>query len=137
MQLRLRQEVIARRGSTSLNSDGSSDWLMVVDNADDPNILLEGESDGPQSGRLYDYLPRSEQGSILFTTRCRKAAELLMLGNVLELDDMSMVEAKQLMTKRILNKASLHDESATNKLLELLACLPLAIVQAVAFINSN
>ena len=43
----------------SLNSGGSSDWLMVVDNADDPNILLEDMSDGLQSGRLYDYLPRS------------------------------------------------------------------------------
>jgi hypothetical protein len=30
----------------SLNSGGSSDWLIVVDNADDPNILLEGISDG-------------------------------------------------------------------------------------------
>lgn len=41
------------------------------------------------------------------------------------------------MARRILNKALLNDESATNKLLELLTCLPLAIVQAVAFINSN
>ena len=120
----------------SLNS-GSSDWLMVVDNADDPNILLEGMSDGPQSGRLYDFLPRSDRGSILFTTRGRKAAERLTQGNVLELEDMSRVEAKQLMARRISNKALLDDESATNKLLELLTCLPLAIVQAVAFINSN
>jgi hypothetical protein len=120
-----------------MNSGDSSDWLMVVDNADDPNIILEGESDGPQSGRLYDYLPRSDRGSILFTTRGRKAAERLTPGNVLELEDMSRLEAKQLMARRILNKALLNDESATNKLLELLTCLPLAIVQAVAFINSN
>ena len=121
----------------SLNSDSSSDWLMVVDNADDPNVLLDVVSDGPQSGRLYDYLPRRDRGSILFTTRGRKTAERLTPGNVLELDDISRIEAKQLMARRILNKALLNDENATNKLLELLTCLPLAVVQAVAFINSN
>ena len=121
----------------SLNSGGCSHWLMVVDNADDPNVLLEDISDGLQSGRLYDYLPRGDQGSILFTTRGRKAAERLTPGNVLELEDISKVEAKQLISQRILNKALLNDESATDKLLELLTCLPLAIVQAVAFINSN
>jgi tetratricopeptide (TPR) repeat protein len=61
----------------------------------------------------------------------------LTQGNVLEIEDMSGVEAKQLMARRILNKELLNDESATNELLELLTCLPLAIVQAVAFINSN
>jgi hypothetical protein len=58
-------------------------------------------------------------------------------GNFLELEDMSKDEAKQLMARRILNKALLNDESALRKLLELLTCLPLAIVQAAAFINSN
>jgi hypothetical protein len=65
------------------------------------------------------------------------AAERLTLGNVLELKDISRVKAKQLMARRILNKVLLNDESATNKLLKLLTCLPLAIIQAVAFINSN
>jgi hypothetical protein len=110
---------------------------MVVDNADNPDILLEGMSNEPQSGRLYDYLPRGDRTSILFTTRGRKAAERLTPGNFLELEDMSKDEAKQLMERRILNKALLNDESALRKLLELLTCLPLAIVQAAAFINSN
>jgi hypothetical protein len=30
----------------SLNSGGASDWLMVIDNADNPNILLEDMCDG-------------------------------------------------------------------------------------------
>jgi hypothetical protein len=34
----------------SLNSSGSGDWLIVVDNADNPDILLEGMSNELQSG---------------------------------------------------------------------------------------
>jgi hypothetical protein len=112
----------------SLNSACSSNWVMIVDNADDPNILLEGMSDRPQSGRLYDYLLCSDRGSILFITRGRKAAECLIPGNVLELEDMSRLEAKQLIARQILNQVLLNDKSATNKLLELLTCLLLAIV---------
>jgi hypothetical protein len=110
------------------------DWLMIIDNADDPSVLLD---DRPQLGQLYNYLPRNDRGSILFTTRSRKAAERLTQSNVLELEDISKAQAKSLMVQRITNKTLLDDENATNKLLELLTCLPLAIVQAVAFINSN
>jgi tetratricopeptide (TPR) repeat protein len=55
----------------------------------------------------------------------------------LELEDMTKAEAEQLMARRIMNGTLLDDRSATNELLELLTHLPLAIVQAVAFINSN
>jgi tetratricopeptide (TPR) repeat protein len=121
----------------SLNSGDFGDWLMVVDNADDPNVLLDSTTDDPRAGRLYDYLPCSDRGSIVFTTRDRKAAERLTQSSVLELEDMTKAEAKQLMARRIMKGTLLDDQSATNELLELLTYLPLAIVQAVAFINSN
>jgi tetratricopeptide (TPR) repeat protein len=121
----------------SLNSGDFGDWLMVIDNADDPNVLLDSTNDDPRAGRLYDYLPRSDRGSIVFTTRDRKAAERLTQSSVLELEDMTKAEAKQLMARRIMKGTLLDDQSATNELLELLTYLPLAIVQAVAFINSN
>ena len=121
----------------SLNSGDFNDWLMVVDNADDPNILLGGLNDDPQAGRLYDYLPRSDRGSILFTARGRKVAESLTQSSILELEDMTKAEAKQIMARQIVKGTLLDDQSATNELLELLTYLPLAIVQAIAFINSN
>jgi tetratricopeptide (TPR) repeat protein len=121
----------------ALDSGDFGNWLMVVDNADDPSILLDSTKDGLQSARLYDYLPRSDRGSILFTTRGRKAAERLTPSNALELGDLNETEAKQLIIRRISNKALLDDHDATNELLELLTNLPLAIVQAAAFINSN
>jgi tetratricopeptide (TPR) repeat protein len=120
-----------------LDLGGFGDWLMIIDNADDPGVLMDGTNDGSQSNRLYDYLPRSDRGSIFFTTRGRKAAERLTQSDSLELEDLNQAEAKQLIARRISNKALLDDQSATNKLLELLTYLPLAIVQAVAFINSN
>ena len=120
-----------------LNSGDFRNWLMVVDNADDPNVLLGNTNDDLQAGRLYNYLPHSDWGSILFTTRGRKAAECLTQSNVLELEDMTKAEAKQLMARRIIKGTLLDDQCATNELLELLTYLPLAIVQAIAFINSN
>jgi hypothetical protein len=50
---------------------------------------------------------------------------------------MDRAEGKQLMARRLSNKALLADETAVDELLGLLTYLPLAIVQAVAFINSN
>ena len=121
----------------SLNSGDFRDWLMVIDNADGPSVLLGSTNDNPRAGRLYDYLPHSDWGSILFTTRSRKAAERLTQSSILELEDMTKAEAKQLIAQRIVKGTLLDDKSATNELLELLTYLPLAIVQAIAFINRN
>ncbi len=120
-----------------LSTSSSGCWLMVVDNADDPHVLMTRLTGDARSARLIDYLPSSERGAILFTTRSRKAAEGLTQSNVLELDNMDKNEAKQLLARRVTNKALLTDEKAVVELLELLAYLPLAIVQAAAFINSN
>ncbi|MCJ1443150.1 MAG: hypothetical protein MMC23_003648 [Stictis urceolatum] len=118
-----------------LSSNNFGDWLMVVDNADETSVLF----DGPQSNRLIDYLPRSDRGLILFTTRSRKTAVGLSKTNILKLEDMSdaKVEARQLIELEILNKELLADSNAINDLLDLLTYLPLAINQAIAFINQN
>jgi hypothetical protein len=50
---------------------------------------------------------------------------------------MSKVEARQLLAQRIAKQALLNNELAVNELLEILTYLPLAIVQAAAFINNN
>jgi tetratricopeptide (TPR) repeat protein len=120
-----------------LDSDSSGDWLMIIDNADDASILLSEPDIDPKSRRLSDYLPRSDRGRIIFTTRSRKAAENLTQSSVIKLDDMGGTEARQLMAQRLEEKALLEDETAVDELLGLLAYLPLAIVQATAFINSN
>ena len=120
-----------------LDSGSSGDWLIIVDNADNASVLLSESDGGSKLCRLSDYLPRSNRGKVIFTTRSKKAAENLTQSNVIKLDDMNGTEAKQLMAQRLSEKALLEDEAAVDELLGLLAYLPLAIVQATAFINSN
>jgi tetratricopeptide (TPR) repeat protein len=121
----------------ALSSDTVGDWLMIVDNADDPGIIM-GSADGdPRPARLSDCLPRSKGGSVLFTTRNRKVAGDLTQNSVLGVDNMSVPEARQLLAQQITTKTSLDDEEAISELLGLLTNLPLAIVQAAAFINNN
>ncbi|KAL1603800.1 hypothetical protein SLS60_005391 [Paraconiothyrium brasiliense] len=102
----------------ALSSKTSNDWLMIVDNADDPRILLESDSEDPKSIPLIDYVPRSNKGAILFTTRSREAAAELSQTCVLSLDDMGEAEAQQLLMNRTTNKSLLDDRAAVNKLLQ-------------------
>jgi hypothetical protein len=120
-----------------LSADSSGSWLIIVDNADDPVILQGIVSSNLRSARLSDFLPRSHQGAILFTTQSRKAAQTLTPDHVLELKDISQTEARQLLVQRVTEKALLNDPLAIEQLLCILAYLPLTIVQAAAFINSN
>ncbi|KAK5674032.1 hypothetical protein LTS10_013212 [Elasticomyces elasticus] len=121
----------------ALNSGIAYEWLMIVDNADDPQILVSSSNAGTKVARLADYLPDSDRGKIIFTTRNRKAAGDLTQSSKLEVKDMGEVEARQLLSRRITKQALLADAKATNALLELLAYLPLAIIQAAAFIDNN
>ncbi|ORY68401.1 P-loop containing nucleoside triphosphate hydrolase protein [Pseudomassariella vexata] len=112
-------------------------WFMIVDNADDPEALMNRVGGDPGTARLVDWLPKSDGGKIVFTTRSRKAARDLTQSNALELRDMGKIEARQLLRQRIAKQALLSDTKAVGELLELLAYLPLAIIQAAAFIDSN
>jgi hypothetical protein len=123
------------KDALSLGSLG--DWLMIVDNADDSRVLLGTTDNNLMSARLSDCLPHSSRGTILFTTRSRKVAEYLTPSSVLELNDMSKAEARQLLARRLTKQALLNDKTAVEELLEILIYLPLAIVQAAAFINNN
>ena len=122
---------------TTLDSENMADWLMIVDNADDHDVLLGVTDSGSKLVRLRDYLPRSSRGSILFTTRSRKLAEALTPSSALEVTDMGQADVEQLLMRRISKKILLDDEPAVNELLILFTNLPLAIVQAAAFMNNN
>jgi tetratricopeptide (TPR) repeat protein len=121
----------------ALSSDSVGHWLMVVDNADDHSVFMGSTDSDPGSARLVDYLPHSNRGKILFTTRSRRVAGDLTQSSILELHDMSKAEAGQLLARRISKPALLDDGKAVDILLESLTYLPLAIVQAAAFINNN
>jgi tetratricopeptide (TPR) repeat protein len=121
----------------TLDSENFDSWLMIVDNADDPAVLSDTVDGDPKLTRIADYLPHSSRGAILFTTRSRKAAGSLTPGYILELKDMTRAEARQLLMQRTMKPTLLQDEIAVNELLEILTYLPLAIVQAAAFLSNN
>lgn len=54
-----------------LSSENAGNWLLLIDNADDMDVLY-GSSQQP--GGIVDFLPQSDNGRILFTTRSQEVA---------------------------------------------------------------
>ncbi|PVH98334.1 TPR-like protein [Periconia macrospinosa] len=87
-----------------LSSARAGKWLLVLDNADDSDILFGTAG----SHGIVDYLPESEEGMTVYTTRIMDVAVSLTRG-----------------------------DTATKELLDELVYLPLAIAQAAAYLNRN
>ena len=120
-----------------LSQESAGQWLLVVDNADDLDMWLRKTDGNPTSTRLIDSLPRSEKGSIVFTTRSRKAASKFAHSNIIHVAEMNEDAATLVLRNSLVNKEVLDDSAMVTQLLKLLTFLPLAIVQAAAYINEN
>jgi tetratricopeptide (TPR) repeat protein len=120
-----------------LSDEDSGQWLIVVDNADDDNVLFGPLQEVGGTDRLTDYLPHSRKGSIVFTTRTRKAAVKLAGGNHIQLNELEEAEARKMLEKHVTNTFLLEDDEVVHEFLEFLTYLPLAIVQAAAFVIGN
>ncbi|KAF3059497.1 Kinesin light chain [Daldinia childiae] len=114
----------------ALEKDSVGKWLFILDSADDVQLLL---GNGNAKG-LAEYLPFNRNGSILVTTRTREVSTGLGISqkNIATIQEMNMEEAFQLL-KNELVEDQLRDDKSVHSLLELLACLPLAIKQAAAY----
>ena len=126
-----------------LGSERAGKWMLIVDNADDMNVL-----EGPDGEKgILDYLPESELGLTLFTTRDKKTAQALPCKQSVFVKKMSTATASDLFRKAVTREAMpddeaatpdlTHDEAAIFELLTDLECLPLAITQAAAYIYCN
>ncbi|EFQ27410.1 hypothetical protein CGRA01v4_04490 [Colletotrichum graminicola] len=120
-------------------------WVMIIDNADDKELFFaretgrantSKETSVQSSSRLSDYLPDCAHGSILITTRDKKAALRFSQGkpSIIEIEKMNQNETVQLLQKTLGKEASLEDAESLAARLEY---LPLALVQAAAFIQEN
>ncbi|KAJ4287386.1 hypothetical protein N0V90_012785 [Kalmusia sp. IMI 367209] len=120
----------------ALRSSSVRNWLMIIGNVDDSAILFGDDTGDPKPwpASLHDYLPCNNGCKILFTTLNRKIVGSLSQSNVLELHELNETEAWKLLERRMLNPAFINDKKAVGKLLDSRAHLPLAIVQAAAFI---
>ena len=116
-----------------LSSERAGQWLLIVDNADDMEIVTGSK----QVRGIADYLPHSNEGLVLFTTRTQEAAVALARSHVIKLEAMSRQEAVDLLKASLIRKDLLNSDSNTTDLLDELTYLPLAIAQAAAYLNTN
>jgi hypothetical protein len=114
-----------------LSKESAGQWVLVFDNADDVDMCTG------KTGRLIEYLPRSKQGSIVFTTRDKKAAVKLANPNIVEVPALDETVAIQLLQKSLADQTLTNSQKDTTALIEQLTYLPLAIVQVAAHINEN
>ncbi len=110
-----------------LSKESAGQWLLVFDNADNIDMC----------GTLLEHLPRSKQGCIIFTTRDRKTAVKLAQQSVVEVAEMDEPEATKLLQKCLINQDLVREDQDRKALLAQLTYLPLAMVQAAAYINEN
>ncbi|KAH8660543.1 hypothetical protein BX600DRAFT_514139 [Xylariales sp. PMI_506] len=116
-----------------LNSDKTKKWLLIVDNADAYDMMF---GSGNKPG-LLDYLPETENGLVLFTTRSTEVAVSIMVDDIIDLAKMSTEEGKSLLQMSLTRQQLLQNKDTVMELLGELTYLPLAIAQAAAYLNRN
>lgn len=128
-----------------LRDERNGKWLLVLDNADDTRWLLESHTTSepvPPSAShdrparpLWEYLPQTHHGSVLVTTRSKSVAlKLVEERNIVVVEPMDEAHAVALFKRKLLAESDGEDA------VELVAALdfvPLAVVQAAAYMNQN
>jgi tetratricopeptide (TPR) repeat protein len=115
-----------------LSKESAGQWFLVFDNADEATI------DSARSFNvvsLMEFLPSSEHGAIVFTTANRKTATKLAPQNIVELAELEKETAQRLLQICLVKPADKQEEA--DLLIKELVYLPLAIVQAAAYVNVN
>ncbi|KAJ7716771.1 hypothetical protein B0H16DRAFT_1898212 [Mycena metata] len=97
-------------------------WLLFFDNADDPKI------------NLHDFLPKCSHGNIIMTSR---NPDLRSYGAHTLVSDMEDVDATTLLLRRANKESSEENLKLAAEIVKELYYLPLAIVQAGAFISKS
>jgi tetratricopeptide (TPR) repeat protein len=121
-----------------MSQESTGQWLLIFDNADDIDMWFKNIGTKTESSCLIDYVPRSNKGSIVFTTRSQKVAVQLAHQNVIKVAEMDRDDATEVLRNALINQMIINDqETVLEPLLDRLTFLPLAIVQAAAYINAN
>ncbi|KAJ7711367.1 hypothetical protein B0H16DRAFT_600879 [Mycena metata] len=97
-------------------------WLVFFDNADDPKI------------NLNDFLPKCNHGNIIITSR---NPELRSYGAPTLVSDMEEADATTLLLQRANKEPSEENLKLATEIVKELYYLPLAIIQAGAFISKS
>ncbi|KAF4627699.1 hypothetical protein G7Y89_g10454 [Cudoniella acicularis] len=114
-------------------------WVMIVDNADDPNVFFISSANhglAQVARSLSDFLPQSRTGSIVITSRSRSVAYRLIGrdSDIIKVKPMDQDQALALLHKKL--PVNLDTTDAI-ELVRTLDYIPLAISQAAAYINQG
>jgi hypothetical protein len=135
---------ILRLVSEWLSDEKSGRWLIILDNADDDNVLFGLDKVTEQSIQSSDvtsrktplasFLPQTPNGSILATSRNSTAAmNLVGYDNVIQVEPMDEGDALALLKTRVPFGETSGSEAKA--LIQALECIPLAITHAAAYIR--
>jgi tetratricopeptide (TPR) repeat protein len=104
---------------------------MIVDNADNASVLA---ADTPEA--LLEFLPQSQNGAVLVTSRNREVAYSITGDNrdIITVNPMEEEHAMDLLRTKL--QGEFNEDDAKN-LVKILDYMPLAISQATAFINQR
>jgi tetratricopeptide (TPR) repeat protein len=124
-----------------LSDDARGRWTMVLDGVDystrPPENPRQDRSDPVGTVfKLEQFLPESRKGFILITSRSKEAISGLIEDdmNIKEVSSMEKSQAMRLLQNKF--NVSSNDNSASD-LIEALDHVPLAIIQAAAYIDRN
>ena len=88
---------------TWLADERNGRWVMVLDSADDPDVLFGATEGQPETRPLATYLPQCRNGSMIITTRNKYLADRMTRSrsNSVEVGPMAETEALALLQKKL------------------------------------
>ncbi|KAK4683078.1 hypothetical protein QC764_0025720 [Podospora pseudoanserina] len=120
-----------------LSNERNGRWIMILDSADDRDVFYNATSGDERDRRPFvTYLPQSQNGSIIVTTRNKDLAFRLSgrRQNIIEVGPMAQTDALTLLEKKLGSPADLDVAADLVRALDL---VPLAISQAAAYIQAR
>ncbi|KAJ5560233.1 hypothetical protein N7513_002632 [Penicillium frequentans] len=128
-----------------LRDEKTGKWIYILDNVDDDKFLYsfqavrkEDSIRDPMNAStkpLLEYIPRGRNGSIIITSRTREVTlKLVERKDLIEVKPMESSEALELLQRKLQQAG---DSEESQKLVDTLDLMPLAIVQAASYIQNR
>jgi tetratricopeptide (TPR) repeat protein len=118
-----------------LRNERNGRWLLVLDNADDAAVFSPKDSSALQQ-HLSRYIPFSRHGSVLVTSRTKRAAmQVVEDSSIILIEPMHIIAAHALLRKKL--RGTDKEDDSIARLATALDHMPLALVQAAAYIRER
>ncbi|KAH8668244.1 hypothetical protein BGZ60DRAFT_376348 [Tricladium varicosporioides] len=111
-----------------LSLPNNTRWLIIYDNYDNPKIA--GNAD-PAAVNIHKFLPESDQGSVIITTRSPQ----VKIGHPIQIQKLGDIKDGLAILSTISRREGLLDDSNAKRLAEELDGLPLALATAGAYLD--